>query len=92
MYPRQNVHMIALSTTANQGFNSSALAVSDSLGSAMALAAGGLVFGAFGGNDSFVAVFVFTAAIGVALLVLTPRVRSGTGTSARLESIATLEP
>lgn len=92
VYPRQNVHMIALSTTSNQGFNSSALAVSDSLGSAMALAAGGLVFGAFGGNDSFVAVFVFTAAIGVALLVLTPRVRSGTGTSARLESIATLEP
>lgn len=92
VYPRQNVHLIQLSSTATQGFNSSALAVSDSLGSALALAAGGLVFGAFGGNDSFVAVFAFTAAIGALLLVITPRVRGKEPSAAELEDVATLEP
>ena len=76
VYPRQNVHMIKLSTTANQGFNSSALAIADSMGSALALAAAGLIFAAFSGNDSFVAVFAFTALIGLALIVLTPRTRA----------------
>lgn len=76
VYPRQNVHMIKLSTSANQGFNSSALAISDSMGSALALAAAGLIFAAFSGNDSFVAVFAFTTVIGVALIVLTPRTRA----------------
>ncbi|WP_411732830.1 MFS transporter [Paeniglutamicibacter sp.] len=92
VYPRQNVHLIKLSTTANQGFNSSALAVSDSLGSALALAVGGLVFGAFSGNDSFTAVFVFTAAIGALLLLITPRVRSKVPSHAEREDVATLEP
>ena len=73
VYPRQNVHMIKLSTSANQGFNSSALAIADSMGSALALAAGGLIFAAFAGNDSFVAVFAFTGLIGLALVILTPR-------------------
>ncbi len=91
VFPRQNVHMIKLSTTLNQGFNSSALAISDSMGSALALAAGGLIFAAFSGNDSFVAVFAFTTLIGLALIILTPRTRPSAAATSALEASNRLE-
>lgn len=91
LYPRQNVQMIKLSTTANQGFNSSALAISDSMGSALALASAGLIFAAFGGNDSFVAVFVFTTIIGLLLVVLTPRALPATELASTADAPHTLE-
>lgn len=91
VFPRQNVHMIKLSTPLNQGFNSSALAISDAMGSALALAAGGLIFAAFSGNDSFVAVFAFTTLIGLVLIILTPRTRPAAATKPTLEASNTLE-
>jgi MFS family permease len=70
MYPRISVMTLAFSTTANQGFNSSALTIADSLGGALALSMTGLVFGA----GSFAGVFAFTAAIAVIALGISPRV------------------
>lgn len=90
VFPRQNVHMIKLSTTSNQGFNSSALAISDAMGSALALAAAGLIFAAFSGNDSFVAVFTFTTLIGLALIILVPRTRPAMAAEPTLEASNTL--
>lgn len=43
-YPRTGVAMLAASTDADRGFNSSALSVADSLGAALALSFSGIVF------------------------------------------------
>ncbi|WP_243844330.1 MFS transporter [Salinibacterium sp. ZJ454] len=70
MYPRISVMTLAMSTEQNQGFNSAAMSISDSLGSALALAVTGLVFAAFG----FPGVFAFAAVIAAAAIVVAPRV------------------
>lgn len=76
MYPRLTVLTLAYSTPANQGFNSSALSISDSVGAASAIAAMGLVFTALVGTDAgFPAVFVLAAAL--AALALFPGLRMG---------------
>ncbi|MFF1832439.1 MFS transporter [Paenarthrobacter sp. NPDC058040] len=74
MYPRLSVMTLALSTKENQGFNSAAMSISDSLGGALALASTGLVFAAFTTTDSFAAVFALTAIIAVVGVVVAPRV------------------
>nr|BFF13215.1 MFS transporter [Microbacterium flavescens] len=48
MYPRFSVLALALSTAADRGFNSSALTISDSAGSAVVLALSGAAFGVLG--------------------------------------------
>lgn len=70
MYPRISVMTLAYSTEANQGFNSSALTIADSLGAALALSMTGLVFAA----ASFAGVFAFTAVIAVIAIAVSPRV------------------
>lgn len=76
MYPRLTVLTLAYSTPQNQGFNSSALSISDSIGAATAIAAMGLVFTALAGTDAgFPAVFAIAA--GLALLALVPGLRLG---------------
>ena len=70
-YPRLSVAMLAESTDADRGFNSSALSIADSLGAALALSISGVVFASAErwGGDRFVAVFVLAvvlAALGVA--------------------------
>ncbi|MCU1482073.1 MAG: major facilitator transporter [Subtercola sp.] len=52
MYPRLSVATLRLSTPANQGFNSSALAISDSTGAALALAITAAVFATLGGGSA----------------------------------------
>ena len=47
MYPRLSVMTLAMSTPDTEGFNSSAMSISDSLGGALALATTGIVFTAF---------------------------------------------
>ncbi len=80
MYPRLSVMTLALSTADAQGFNSSALSISDSLGGALALAATGIVFAAFSTTAaSFTGVFALTAALGVAAVVVAPRVSGASG-------------
>ena len=44
-YPRTGVAMLAASTDADRGFNSSALSIADSLGGALSLSLSGIVFG-----------------------------------------------
>lgn len=76
MYPRLTVLTLAYSTPQNQGFNSSALSISDSVGAASSIAVMGLVFTAFAGTDAaFPAVFVVAALL--ALLALVPGLRLG---------------
>lgn len=72
MYPRISVMTLAMSNAGNQGFNSSALSISDSLGAALALATTGVVFATFG----FPGVFAFTAAIAAYAIVIAPRVEA----------------
>ncbi|WP_427128953.1 MFS transporter [Pseudarthrobacter sp. S9] len=75
MYPRLSVMTLALSTKDTEGFNSSAMSISDSLGGALALAATGIVFAAFTTTTaSFAGVFALTAVIGAAAVAVAPRV------------------
>lgn len=75
MYPRLTVLTLAYSTPQNQGFNSSALSISDGLGSALTVAVMGLVFTALAPTAGFPAVFALGLAL--ALLALVPGLRLG---------------
>ncbi len=81
MYPRLSVMTLALSTKDTEGFNSSAMSISDSLGGALALAGTGIVFAAFSTTTaaSFAGVFALTAVIGVAAVAVAPRVADRPG-------------
>ncbi|WP_066289333.1 MFS transporter [Arthrobacter sp. B6] len=75
LYPRLSVMTLALSTKDNQGFNSSAMSISDSLGGALALAATGIVFAAFTTTaGSFTGVFALAAVLAAAGVAVAPRV------------------
>ena len=75
MYPRLSVMTLALSKPEDQGFNSSAMSISDSLGGALSLAVTGLVFSALTTTaGSFAGVFALTSVIAVVGLVIAPRV------------------
>ncbi|TQJ59402.1 MFS transporter [Arthrobacter sp. SLBN-83] len=79
LYPRLSVMTLALSTKENEGFNSSAMSISDSLGGALSLATTGIVFAAFTtAVQSFAGVLAFTAAIAVGAALVAPRVTSRT--------------
>ncbi|MGK3953050.1 MFS transporter [Microbacterium sp. I2] len=76
MYPRLTVLTLAYSTPQNQGFNSSALSISDSIGAASAIAMLGLVFTALVGTDAgFPAVFAIAGLLALAALI--PGLRMG---------------
>ncbi|MET0828646.1 MAG: MFS transporter [Microbacterium sp.] len=76
MYPRLTVLTLAYSTPQNQGFNSSALSISDAVGASTAIAVMGLAFTALIGTDAgFPVVFAIAAAL--ALLALVPGLRLG---------------
>jgi MFS family permease len=75
MYARLSVMTLAQSTRDTEGFNSSAMSISDSLGGALSLATTGIIFAAFPtAAASFGGVFALTALIGVAAVVVAPRV------------------
>ena len=87
-YPRTSVMTLGLSAAAQQGFNSAALSISDSLGAALALAVIGVVFSALaridmnsaGGSVAFagsfgIGVLIAVAAVGVAPRVVPARLR-----------------
>ena len=80
-YPRTGVAMLAASTDADRGFNSSALSISDSLGGALALSVSGIVFGLAdrAGADPFASVFVL--ATGIAALGVVTAARTGVSRS-----------
>jgi len=75
MSPRSSVLTLSLSTPANQGFNSAAMTVADSFGSALVLAITGTIFAALATTaDPFTALFALTALIAAVAVVLAPRV------------------
>ncbi|MET1086717.1 MAG: MFS transporter [Arthrobacter sp.] len=79
LYPRLSVMTLALSTKENEGFNSSAMSISDSLGGALALATTGIVFAAFTTTtESFAGVFGLTAVLAAAAVAVAPRVTTKT--------------
>ncbi|WP_295011134.1 MFS transporter [uncultured Microbacterium sp.] len=74
LYPRLTVETLADSTPADQGFNSSALSIADSTGSAMAIAIAGVVSGTVVlAGSGFPGVFL--VALGVIALGLIPATR-----------------
>lgn len=77
-YPRTGVAMLAASTDADRGFNSSALSIADSIGGALALSVSGIVFGLATreGADAFVSVFVLATGIAVLGVVTAARVET----------------
>ena len=75
LYPRLSVMTLALSTKDNEGFNSSAMSISDSLGGALALASTAIVFAAFTTTaGSFSGVFALAAVVAAAAVAVAPRV------------------
>ncbi len=77
IYPRLSTLTLAYSSPHNQGFNSSAMSIVDSLGAGLALAGAGIVFTAFSGPTgewSFVSCFALAALLAVVGLFVAPRV------------------
>ena len=75
LYPRLSVMTLALSAKENEGFNSSAMSIADSLGGALSLATTGIVFTAFTTTvASFAGVFALAAVVAVAAAIVAPRV------------------
>lgn len=87
MYPRTSVMMLGYSTASDQGFNSSALAIADSIGGSLAIAATALVFAVLapaGGALSFAGCFALTTALAIVALCVGHRVDSGAGPALRV--------
>jgi MFS family permease len=83
LYPRLTVLTLAYSSAGDQGFNSSALSISDATGSAVAIAFAGLGVATLGGGaDSFGAVFVFGVVL--VLLAAVPGLRLGHAAESRV--------
>lgn len=91
MYPRLTVLTLAYSTPRNQGFNSSALSISDSVGAAATIAVMGLVFTALSSTGAaFTAVFALAGALSIFALV--PGLRMGHAHEARTEPAVSSRP
>ena len=76
LYPRLTVLTLAYSDETNQGFNSSALSISDATGSAVAIALAGLGVASLGGEVGAVGV-VFAFCIALVALAVLPGLRLG---------------
>jgi predicted MFS family arabinose efflux permease len=92
-FTRTGVAMLAASSNADRGFNSSALSIADSLGAALALSLCGIGFTAAtaAGRDPFLAVFgvgILCAAVAVVTASRTPCPPGSTGTAAAAEELS----
>ncbi|GAA1728737.1 MFS transporter [Microbacterium paludicola] len=76
MYPRLTVLTLAYSDRANEGFNSAALQISDSVGASATIAVMGLAFTSLAGTGAGFPV-VFAIAGALAILALVPGLRLG---------------
>ncbi|QYF75613.1 MFS transporter [Cryobacterium sp. PAMC25264] len=77
LVPRQSGRVLRLSAPDQQGFNSSALLIADSIGAALALAATAVVFVAvtpLGGTATYTASFTLSALLAIGGLLLSGRV------------------
>lgn len=75
IFPRQNVNMLSLSAKEEQGFNSSAMTVADSLGNAGATAIGGVIFAMAAAGTGFISVFAFSLVLILILIAISPRTK-----------------
>ncbi|MBS0024738.1 MFS transporter [Microbacterium paraoxydans] len=82
LYPRLTVLTLAYSDESNQGFNSSALSISDATGSAVAIAVAGLAVATLGGGAGAVGV-VFAFGLGLVVFALVPGLRLGHAAESR---------
>lgn len=76
MYPRTSVMTLQSSSDADQGFNSSAIAISDGIGAAVAIALAGIVFAVLaplGGVWPFVGCFALAAGFWLIAVVVSRR-------------------
>lgn len=76
LYPRLTVLTLAYSDESNQGFNSSALSISDSTGAAVAIALVGLAVATLGGDASSFGI-VFAVCLGLIAVAVVPGLRLG---------------
>lgn len=76
LYPRLTVLTLAYSDEGNQGFNSSALSISDSTGSAVVIAVSGLAVASLGGHVADVGA-VFLISLGLVVVAFLPGLRLG---------------
>ncbi|WP_244971470.1 MFS transporter [Paramicrobacterium chengjingii] len=75
VYPRTSIMVLTYSTTVDQGFNSSAMSIADSLGGALALAVTGILFTVAGsGLWAFAAVFALAVVLSIGASAVAPRV------------------
>ena len=82
LYPRLTVLTLAYSDESDQGFNSSALSISDATGPAVAIALAGLGVATLGGGaGAFVVVFAF--GIALVLVAVVPGLRLGHAAESR---------
>ena len=89
MSPRSSALTLAMSTPENQGFNSGAMTVADSFGSALALAVTGSLFTALAAvADPFTGVFMLAAVIAAAAALIAPRMRTDAAHAATVEEEA----
>lgn len=80
IYPRLSVMTLAFSSAEDQGFNSSALTISDSLGAALSLAATGVIFAVLsgaGGSVAFAGCFALASICASVALVVSGRIERG---------------
>ena len=79
LIPRLSVLLFSYSIPTNQGFNSSAVSIADSVGPGISLALAGILFGSIapGGTLPFSAVFIFVLALGLAAMAMSGRVNRG---------------
>jgi hypothetical protein len=83
-YPRLSTSMLALSNEHDRGFNSSALAIADAIGSALAIAAAGLAFGLLvtaGGRWPFVGALAVALALTLVALAVLGRMPGRVGSA-----------
>jgi MFS family permease len=79
LIPRLSVLLFSYSIPTNQGFNSSAVSIADSVGPGISLALAGILFGSIvsGGTLPFSAVFIFVLALGLVAMAMSGRVNRG---------------
>lgn len=87
-YPRTTMAALAVSTDSDRGFNSAALTIGDSLGSALSLAIIGLVFVAAGGVGKAAFVAAYAVTVGWVFLAALAARRTGSGASAGVAASA----
>jgi len=79
LYPRISALVLAKSRRGQEGFNTSAKAISDSLAGSVSLALTGLIFAGLGDATTrtpYLGVLVFTGAISLSVLWLSARTRA----------------